>query len=167
MPRMRPLNVGKIIIAALLIISLPRCLVGDAASADQVENDTAANEENVESGTDKSNGEAHPAKKLNASFMETFLISSEMNTAYENAIDVIYGTGNVQELRHSITNLRRLIANNPEIVLEYIDEFFEALEKYCDDDSQAFDQKTLETAEDFLTTLYKKVADELLNHIGD
>jgi hypothetical protein len=108
---------------------------------------------------------SHAQKSSSLSFEEAFLVSSGMNDAYEQAVGYLYATVDREDLEKSISNCRELVTANAAANSDNVMEFLEILEAISLEDVNSFQSQQLETKEESLSSLHKKVAQELGKYI--
>jgi hypothetical protein len=90
-----------------------------------------------------------------------FLLSSEINSAFENAMGVLRGTVDSEDLQSSILKLEEILANNPDIAFDGIDQFLDILRQIQTDTTEDVDYSWLDEMENSLRIHYKSLVCEL------
>jgi alkylhydroperoxidase/carboxymuconolactone decarboxylase family protein YurZ len=92
-----------------------------------------------------------------------FLMSSELNTAYENALGVLNKTCEMEDLKSSIAKIETLSQKFPCVYPEDIDNFVQTLRVLMDSSTN---QQELQNMETSLNTSYNSIAQKLNSHIN-
>jgi DNA repair ATPase RecN len=96
-----------------------------------------------------------------------FLMSSELNTAYENALGVLNKTCEMANLKSSIAKIEMLSQKFPSVYPEDISNFVQTLRALMDRISSTdADQQELQHMETSLNDSYNSIAQKLNNHIN-
>ncbi|MDR2777116.1 MAG: hypothetical protein LBB17_03710 [Puniceicoccales bacterium] len=94
-----------------------------------------------------------------------FLMSSELNTAYENAFGVLNKTCEMEDLKNSIVKIEMLGQKFPSVYTEDVGNFVQTLRALLDCISST-NQQELQNMEISLNTSYNNIAQKLNNHIN-
>lgn len=105
------------------------------------------------------------AKDDSINFDGIFLMSSELNTAHENALGVLNKTCAIEDLKNSISKIETLGQKIPSIGSEDINNFVQTLHSLVEHVSD-MNQQELQNIETSLNFLYNNIAQRLNNYIS-
>jgi hypothetical protein len=95
-----------------------------------------------------------------------FLVSSEISSAFENAMEVLHGTVDPENLKSSISGMEEILADNPDITFGCIDQFLDILRQIQTDITTDVDDLWFEEMENSLRIHYKSLLSELDAYAG-